>query len=210
MSVKTYSKPIHGFLAKFLQKDQPEEICAWRNASLDLEEARTHIGFVYSGNPILHRKAGEQIYKLCPGMYFSLPNSGWIEGEASSGIVITCAPTYQGLFTIGGPVEASGRFAYIDGAKDSLLIPPVVLGDPCLNALYFPPGIEQNNHTHPSYRLGIVLEGSGECETPDGTIQMYPGLILFIPANDHHKFRTLRDKLTCVMFHPDSDVSTLR
>ena len=60
---------------------------------------------------------------------------------------------YRAFFTIGGEIEDKGRLRYIDGCTDSLLIPPVKKGDPCLNHLHFPKNITQTPHTHPSHRI---------------------------------------------------------
>ncbi len=203
MKLQIYRQLAHGTISHFC-KQAPEVFRAWNGEALELPNKGTHFGFVYTGNPILERSAGSQEYKLYPSMYFSLPGEGRIGGESSSGFVVTC-PTFKGVFLIGGAVESTGRLGYINGGTDSVLIPPIMQGDPCLNALYFPPGVDQTAHTHPSYRMVMVIEGSGECETPDGIIPMLPGVALFIPANSLHKFRTTKDKLTVICFHPDSD-----
>ncbi len=137
-------------------------------------------------------------------MYFCLPGAGKIDGEDSSGIVFTCL-NFNGMFSLGGPIEPTGRLAYINGGTNSLLIPPLVLGDPCLNAMYFPAGINQTLHTHPSFRLGIVVAGSGSFETPETEICVEAGTIFIIPADCLHKFRTGESLLTVVVMHPDSD-----
>jgi mannose-6-phosphate isomerase-like protein (cupin superfamily) len=51
----------------------------------------------------------------------------------------------------------------------------------------------------------MIVEGSGECETPEANIPMQPGQIILIPAYCIHKFRTIENKLTVICFHPDSD-----
>jgi mannose-6-phosphate isomerase-like protein (cupin superfamily) len=204
MELKIYRKLVHGTLSDFCQDDLPETFRAWNGERLQLPNTGTHFGFVYSGSPVLYRNTGTQDYKLHPGMYFSLPGDGWIGSKDSSGFVVTC-PTYSGMFVIGGAIESTGRFSYINGGTDSMPIPPIRLGDPCLNAVYFPPRTEQTAHTHPSYRMVMVMEGSGECETPEGIIPLQPGIALFIPANHLHQFRTTKDKLTVICFHPDSD-----
>lgn len=203
MSVQIYRQLIHGNLSKF--NEQASDIfMAWSGDCIQLPSTGTHFGFVYSGQPMLYRSTGSQEYKLHPGMYFSLPGEGWIGSPDSSGFVVSC-PNFQGVFLIGGAIEPVGRLGYINGGTDNVLIPPIMLGNPCLNALYFPPGVDQTSHTHPSYRLVMVIEGSGECETPDSNIQLEPGISIFIPPNSLHKFRTTNDKLTVVCFHPDSD-----
>jgi mannose-6-phosphate isomerase-like protein (cupin superfamily) len=112
---------------------------------------------------------------------------------------------YNGVLHIGGPVEAVGRLRYIDGCTDTLLIPPQRIGEPCLNALFFPPGIDQTMHTHPSDRIGMIYSGEGECETPDGVIQLQPGMIFCIHTHGAHRFRTPRGPMRVIAFHPDSD-----
>jgi quercetin dioxygenase-like cupin family protein len=204
MEPKIYRQLIHGTLSDFCQADLPETFKAWNQERLRLPNTGTHLGFVYSGSPTLYRNTGTQDYELHPGMYFSLPGDGWIGSKDSSGFVVTC-PTYSGMFLIGGAIESTGRFGYINGATDSILIPPIKQGAPCLNVIYFPPQTDQMTHTHPSYRLVMVIEGSGECETLQGIIPLQPGFVLLILANQLHKFRTTRDKLTVICFHPDSD-----
>jgi quercetin dioxygenase-like cupin family protein len=136
-------------------------------------------------------------------MYFSLAGEGTVSGEGS-GIVVSRLG-YRGLFQIGGPVEQSGRLKYIDGCTDTLLIAPVLKGDPCLNLLAFPGGIKQTAHTHPSMRVGIVASGSGVCITPGGTTPLLPGMAFIIHANQRHSFATARQPMRVIAYHPDSD-----
>jgi mannose-6-phosphate isomerase-like protein (cupin superfamily) len=178
---------------------------SWYQSTVTLPDHGTHFGFVDQGSPILHRDRGEQAYRLYRQMYFSLPGGGRLDGTASSGIVITRLD-YQGVFHLGGPLESKGRFAYIDGGTNSLLIPPVSFGDPCLNALYFPARVDQTWHTHPSHRIVTVVEGSGWCWTEDQQQVLQPGTVFYIPADYRHKFQTTNSKLTLVVFHPDSDM----
>jgi mannose-6-phosphate isomerase-like protein (cupin superfamily) len=203
MKLQNYQQLAHGILSDFCEQ-VPEIFMAWNEESLQLPNTGTHFGFVYSGNPVLTRCTGSQEFKLAPGMYFSLPGEGWIGGEGSSGFVVNCS-AFKGVFLIGGAIESTGRLGYINGGTDSVLIPPIMQGDPCLNVLYFPPGTDQTAHTHPSYRMVMIVEGSGECETPEANIPMQPGQIILIPAYCIHKFRTIENKLTVICFHPDSD-----
>lgn len=128
---------------------------------------------------------------------------------------------YKAMHVLGGPIEEEGRLKYIDGCTDSLLIPPVKLGDPCLNHLHFPSGIDQTPHTHPSHRIGIVAKGHGECVTPFGNLPLTEGMIFVIKEWDGssydtgtdgemhptgtHKFKTFSESMDVIAFHPDSD-----
>jgi len=80
-----------------------------------------------------------------------------------------------------------------------------MLGDPCLNLLYFPPGVTQTQHTHPSMRVGMVISGEGECVTPSATIPLVPGGVFVIPTDGLHGFVTRSSAMTVIAYHPDSD-----
>lgn len=89
-----------------------------------------------------------------------------------------------------------------------MLIPPPVLGDPCLNLLYFPPAVKQRAHTHPSVRVGVVATGHGACLLHDGSppVPLQPGSVFVIPEGLVHSFETRADSdMRVVAFHPDSD-----
>ena len=121
--------------------------------------------------------------------------------------MVIAAESYLGLNVCGGPFEEKGRLRYIDGCTDTLLVPPVRKGDPCLNHLHFPSGIVQTPHTHPSVRAGIVYRGSGECVLPteDQHVSLVGGYAFIIKTNTVHSFHTSNDSMDVIAFHPDSD-----
>lgn len=102
-------------------------------------------------------------------------------------------------------LEHKGRLTYIDGCSDSMLIQPMRMGDPVLNLLYFPKGIDQTFHTHPSIRLGLVLSGEGMASLPDKEIALKPGVLFCLEEQELHRFRTVTDEMRIVAYHPDSD-----
>jgi hypothetical protein len=124
--------------------------------------------------------------------------------RGGSGIVASRVG-HRGFFHLGGPIEERGRLRYIDGCTDSLIIPPVMRGDACLNFLHFPPHTRQTPHTHPSIRAGIVVRGAGECETPVGRYALTPGMVFVIRADGLHSFNTHEQELAVIAYHPDSD-----
>jgi quercetin dioxygenase-like cupin family protein len=178
----------------------PSVLSAWKNYGLRLEDGATHFGYVNSGSCVISSAPGH--YTLRAGMVFSIPGAGAVTGH--EGIVVS-RYGYRGLFQIGGPVENEGRLKYMDGCTDSLLIPPVMYGDACLNLLYFPPGIAQTPHTHPSVRIGIVASGKGVCVTPAGEIPLLPGQAFVIHADGLHSFNTRENAMRIIAYHPDSD-----
>lgn len=161
-------------------------------------------GYVLQGECARLRVSGLN-YPLVTGSYFVVNTPMAEISSPGASILLICCPGKNFPFMIGGPVEHTGRLRYIDGCTDSLLIPPWRRGEPCLNLLHIPPGIEQTMHTHPSDRIGVVVSGSGQCVTPEGMVDLRPGLIWRIPADGLHRFRTTTDELRIVAWHPDSD-----
>jgi hypothetical protein len=189
-----------GLLEDLSDNEFPTQLWAWNSSALSLDANGTHFGFVYSDSATLCCAAGE--FRLSHGFYFSVPAAMSIRG--GSGIVISRVD-YRGFFHLGGPIEEQGRLRYIDGCTDSLIIPPVMRGDACLNLLHFPPHTRQTPHTHPSIRAGIVVRGGGECVAPAGRVLLTPGLAFLIRAESLHSFNTQQSELAVVAYHPDSD-----
>jgi quercetin dioxygenase-like cupin family protein len=160
--------------------------------------------FVYEGTLIIQAD-GDAIppVMLRDGMYGLFPYTVSLTGQGKAVLIESIG--YSGLFSVGGPIEHSGRLKYIDGCTDSLLIAPVKLGNPCFNHLHFPPGIYQTQHTHPSVRIGVVARGHGDCITPTGNIPLYPGQVFIIHAEGVHSFCTYTESMDVIAFHPDSD-----
>lgn len=197
----TSYKLINGLLADLSNDEFPTQLRSWDGGWLSLPNTGTHFGYVWQSESILMVKGGT--FQLAAGMYFSIPGEAKLMGTGK-GIVVTRLG-YQGVFSIGGPIERNGRLRYIDGCMDSLIIPPPMLGNPCLNALYFPHGINQTAHTHPSMRVGMIASGSGECITQDETIPLAPGQVFVIPAGTVHSFKTTDSPMVVIAYHPDSN-----
>ena len=191
----------HGWLGDSSDDRFPSVLSAWSDAPLVLGDDATHFGFVHNGSATLTGPSGS--FDLSPGMYFALPTAGSV-GGAGQGVVMSRLG-YRGFFQVGGPIESHGRLRYIDGCTDSLLIGPVLMGDPCLNLLSIPPGTDQTAHTHPSHRIGLIVRGAGRCVTPDETVPLEPGMVFLIPADRLHSFHTEDTELAIIAYHPDSD-----
>ena len=50
---------------------------------------------------------------------------------------------------------------YINGCSAETLVYPPIVGEPCLNMLHIPHGINQSKHYHPADRIGYILKGKG-------------------------------------------------
>ncbi len=179
----------------------PCTVRTWANRPLALEPGATHYGYVWQGQTHLQRD--RQTYALDSGMYFALPHAGSLDGPGSGIVISRWGET--AFFHLGGPIEPHGRLHYIDGCTDSLLIPPVVYGQACLNLLHIPPHTQQSMHTHPALRAGIIVSGHGHCITPENTYPLAPGQVFLIHADGLHCFHTQAEALRVIAFHPESN-----
>lgn len=195
----------------------------------DISYNRSYYGYVYEGICTV-QFVGRPPIILADGMYFTSTGDFQfgalgtfkmilIEVDHTKGIYPETK--YVSYYSSGGPIEKVGRLKYIDGCTDSLLIPPVKMGDPCFNHLHFPTQIDQTQHTHPSHRIGIVAEGYGQCITPFGNLPLTKGMIFVIKEWDgksyaegldgqmypqgQHAFETRKSTMDVIAFHPDSD-----
>jgi quercetin dioxygenase-like cupin family protein len=140
--------------------------------------------------------------------YFGLSVKEKATIKASAKLFLVIRLGYMVPNTIGW-VEKHGRLSYIDGCSDSLLVYPARLGDSSLNLLYFPPGISQSFHRHPSIRLGCVIQGNGY--SSHGEINdtkeesLITGASFCLHEQERHRFRTDDSSMTVIAFHPDGD-----
>lgn len=164
----------------------------------------TSFVFVWEGFALASGRFGSMM--LQPGMYGCFTEGTLRTYRGTRIIWIRSDGGYIGMFQVGGPLEREGRLKYIDGCTDSILIPPVKKGDPCLNHLHFPVGIRQTMHTHPEVRLGMVVKGMGYCTTEDGEKALVPGVVFAILPDGKHAFRTEKHTLDVIAWHPTTDV----
>lgn len=105
--------------------------------------------------------------------------------------------------------EEPGQLVYIDGCSNSNIVAPQRNGDPCLNYLFFPVGINQTYHTHPSLRVGYVTSGRGwACISVNGKDEKIPllaGTAFILNRHILHRFTTDDSHMSLVAYHPDSE-----
>lgn len=162
-------------------------------------------GYVLRGSLII-APGKRTSWVLSEGQFFQSPGGVAIDMQDETAVMIVQRLDMRGYNYAGGPIEDRGRMRYIDGCTDTLLVPPMLKGDPCLNHLHFPQGIDQTEHTHPSTRMGCVASGRGRCITPSGPTDLEPGLLFYIPTDGRHKFQTpYGEVMNVIAYHPDSD-----
>lgn len=142
------------------------------------------------------------------GQYFGLSVSEEMSANVTDRLFLVCRLGYRVPNTIGW-VEKRGRLSYIDGCSDTLLVYPARLGDCSLNFLYFPPGVEQTFHIHPSFRLGCVIDGQGFSNYGESNNikedTLSTGTSFCLEEQERHRFRTVNSSMTVIAFHPDGD-----
>lgn len=168
-------------------------------------------GYCTKGSFAIH---GEETWIVKEGNFFSIKTD--LEGETPIEVLqegqlfVILRYGFRGIDMV-GQSEKNGRLSYIDGCTDSLLVMPPRLGDPCLNYLHFPMGIDQTQHLHPSIRMGIVIGGKGEAfQKPEGKREgweedLTKGMMFCLEEGEVHSFRTAESYMDIIAYHPDSD-----
>lgn len=173
------------------------------NKQASIADKGACFGFVASGRVAVQDKRIN--WWLDAGQWFTMSGGFVLNLTANSRVVVAQCVDYHGIYAMGGPIEEQGRLRYIDGCSDSLLCAPPLLGDPCLNHLHFPVGIQQTAHTHPSTRAGIIAKGQGWCDTGQETIALSAGSLFYIAKDTEHRFITDTSTMDVIAYHPDSD-----
>ena len=162
----------------------------------------TVYGYSFDDTNIL---LGTKSYKICSNQFFCFA----IEEKqcliSSSGLLwYTVRYGFKGQ-NVQGDVEKTGRLTYIDGCSDTLLVYPPRRGDPSLNFLKFPESINQTFHTHPSIRMGVVVDGNGVASLKYNDIPLETGSMFMLNEHELHRFRTIENTMSIIAFHPDGD-----
>ncbi len=109
-------------------------------------------------------------------------------------------------------LEGTTTLPYVNGCSTKQIFPPLRPGDPTLQYLKVPPhSKEQEHHIHPTYRVVLILEGTGKSivglENHNTVTALNPGTVcVFEPMSPHH-FETDTDQpLIAVPLHIFSSV----
>lgn len=169
-------------------------------------EYATTFGYVLTGKAVIY--ANRQLWQVYGRNYFAFSGEFSIDEAHDLNMWTVTKLGYKGMSMM-GKVEEKGRLSYIDGCSDSILVPMPRRGDPVLNYLHFPQGINQTQHTHPSIRMGVVTEGSGEAFKQESWVKpLKKGCMFMLEEQELHSFRTTDDNMNIVAFHPDSDTGS--
>jgi len=169
-----------------------------------LPGGHTHFGFVLSGHIVLGYANGSKM-PLPKGCHFCVKEVATVESYGTG--IVSSAEGFAGMNQFGGPLENEGRFRYVDGCSNSLLVHPLRKGDPCFHHLHLDPHVKEMPHTHPSLRTLVVYRGEGEAIVPGlDTVHIKRGDAFVIEPDCVHSFNTGEAGMSLVTYHPDSVV----
>jgi hypothetical protein len=174
-----------------------------RDGNLSLPEGWTHFGFFEHG-PMEIRSVKHGDARLPRGGFFRVPGAMSLYGRA--GFVIS-QKGERGFFQSGGSFLDLKAIKYPPGGEQNCLIWPAGPYLSSLNYLKLTSGMGwQEEHSHPSPRLNIVLTGRAMCKASNGLFEIAGGDIILLKTNEDHSFGDAHPihPLTFVAFHPDS------
>jgi mannose-6-phosphate isomerase-like protein (cupin superfamily) len=186
---------------QFTDDRQSIRIAVVADGRTTFNDGASHYVVVFEG--AFKVKLASTTHRLSRGCFGSFPGLTHIQGEGRA--IVVSSIGYRSPILAGGPIEEYGRLRYVDGCTSSILLPPSVRGEPCLNFMHLPQQTCQTMHTHPSLRAGIILSGRGQCATEDAILPFEAGTVFFIPPNLPHSFQSSDERLRVAIFHPDSD-----
>ena len=137
---------------------------------------------------------------------FAINNHFTVKCGAGSAAVIE----YPGLHLLESryyvqDVLEQGNLSYIDGGTNTTAVNPGRLGDPVVNYVHFPAGMTQTLHTHPSHRIGMILQGQGLVELDNSEFPLKSGDVFFMQRNVLHNFMCpYNQDVVLFVFAPDS------
>lgn len=101
--------------------------------------------------------------------------------------------------------NTQGNLSYMDGGTNTNAINPSRNGDPVINYVFFPKGMDQTPHVHPSHRIGFCIRGKGQTDLIDQTVKMRRGDLFYMGRMELHHFLTPEDDCVLFVFAPDSE-----
>ena len=163
----------------------------------------TMFGFSFGNSSLL---IGKKEYNIKSNQYFSIPiKNKEVTINPTDDLFVVFRLGFLGHDLVGTQdVTKQGKLSYIDGCSDSLMVYPLRLGDPTLNYLFFPTNIMQSFHTHPSIRIGCVIDGEGISDTHK-EIPLKTGTLFCLEEHELHRFRTENSSMRVIAYHPDGD-----
>jgi quercetin dioxygenase-like cupin family protein len=200
--MKVIHHPKHGDFFDLSDEVYPAKLEIVTESVCRPNDLSTEYGYVLKGKARIDSSG--LVVGIEAGGYFCLPVC--YELVVDGIVVIIRKFGFRGMFCV-GRIENIGRLSYIDGCSDSIMVMPPRLGDPVLNYLHFPENVNQTQHTHPTYRLGIIAKGKGIAYSPKWTINLCEGAVFHLDAHELHSFRTTDTEgaMDVIAFHPDSD-----
>lgn len=103
-------------------------------------------------------------------------------------------------------IEGAGAWTTPPGGAandwlEHLRVPDLSVGTYCI-----PAGGVDDQHPHTEDEIYVVTAGRARIVTPDGTAEVVPGSVIFVPAGEEHRFEDVTEDLALlVVFGPAYD-----
>jgi mannose-6-phosphate isomerase-like protein (cupin superfamily) len=99
-------------------------------------------------------------------------------------------------------IEGAGKWTHPTGQAndwvEQLRVPDLSVGTYCI-----PAGGVDDQSPHTEDEIYVVTAGRATIVTPDGTAEVGPGSVIFVPAGEEHRFVEVTEDLTLlVVFGP--------
>jgi quercetin dioxygenase-like cupin family protein len=101
--------------------------------------------------------------------------------------------------------STQGNLSYMDGGTNTNAVNPSRSGDPVINYVFFPKGMDQTPHVHPSHRIGFCISGHGQTDLIGHSVPLSRGDLFFMGRMELHHFLTPKDDCVLFVFAPDSE-----
>lgn len=179
----------------------PIRLRVWDSSSLSLPGNSTHFGFCVEGKARIEgRSISCNIQKTG---FFRLIGPATIQGQ-HRGFVLS-VPGIKGFDQISSNFSEVPLIPYLPGGRQNCLVWPAGLYFPTMNTLKMSPKQIQQDHSHDSLRVNVIIDGAAQCVLSNDAFGIVKYDLLILSANERHRFETRTLPMTFIAFHPDSD-----
>jgi mannose-6-phosphate isomerase-like protein (cupin superfamily) len=166
----------------------------------------------FIGKHIIEVETGDCIYFFDKNLKFAQVKKGPCKIES-----IHLATIVRGYMHPEASISMEGvtTLPYVNGCSTKQLFPPLRLGDPTLQYLKMPAFTkEQEHHIHSTFRVVLILEGSGKSivgiENKNIITKLEPGSVCILEPMCPHHFETDTEKpLIAVPLHVFSSIGSI-
>ncbi|HEX2905165.1 MAG TPA: cupin domain-containing protein [Jatrophihabitans sp.] len=100
-------------------------------------------------------------------------------------------------------LDQAGRFTAPDTGQHRHWVEHLRTADLSVGTYSVPLTGRDDQEPHTEDEIYVVISGRGELQTPQSSVAVQPGSVIFVPAHEEHRFVNLTEPLTVlVVFAP--------